>query len=326
MLRGRGRCGGCVARTHRAIFGFVRNFRALLGTCNARLLGADLTRVPAHRRSRKKGWRRGLCWRRTRGRGVFEFLDRDGYLLVAPIHQHQHKLREDLTIEHRSPALGGLHAALLPRQLGPQFVVRLVFVAKAAHQSPATPADLQRVERRFLNLGRLHAHWLEHLEELFTAAVLAAAFIVGGQAGLIACPDLSQLDPRMVDGGKLGDQLAEVDTVFTGEVERDLVAAQDRFGIHNLHIEVHPLRDSAGLARHLRPGSVDSGLLVQVFGGGDAEHLPLHAEEGVVAAARVLDVFEHLLARHALGAPGVRAGAGEHLAQFGAAMRLDDHF
>jgi hypothetical protein len=65
-------------------------------------------------------------------------------------------------------------------------------------------------------------------------------------------------------------------------------------------------------------------LPVHVLDGRDAQGFAFGVE-GVVLAAGVLDVVEHLLSGDALGAAGVGARAGEHLADLGAAMGADDN-
>ena len=83
-----------------------------------------------------------------------------------------------------------------------------------------------------------HGDWFEDFEELFAAALLAAFFVVCDEASFVTCADLSHFDTAVAIGCEFFDEVAEVDTVFSGEVEDDTVAAEEDFGVDDFHFKI----------------------------------------------------------------------------------------
>jgi hypothetical protein len=235
------------------------------------------------------------------------------------------ELGEDLGIDDDAVAVGGADAFLAVGEAFSEFLVGFVFVAEAAHEAAAAAGDFEGVEGGLLGLGGLHADGLQDLEEVFAAAVLPALFVVGGEAGLVAGADVLEVEFAAEVVLEAACEEGDVDAVF-GEVEDgEAFAAQDGLNIHDFEWEAGLVGDASGFELEPVAGLFDLGLGVEVFEGGDAEDAAL-GEEGVVLAAGVFDVAEHLLAGDGLGATGVGAGGGEHLGEFGAAMGFDDEF
>jgi hypothetical protein len=305
----------------RGVCGRALRGRAVVGAGRAGRVGARAAACIAG--FGDGAWRRG-----GGGAGLGEFFDGDRDVFVravgvAVVEADKDELGQDLRVDDGAVAFGGADAGLLAGEALGEFFVGLVFVAEAAHEPAAAAADLEGIERGLLHLGGLHGDGLQDLEEVLAAAVLAAAFVVGGEACFVAGADLAELDAGAELGREGADEVAEVDAVFGEVVEGEAFAAQEGLGVDDLHREGVGLGDLAGAHLELVPGLLDGGLLVEVFAGGDAEDAAFGGE-GVVAPAGVLDVLEHLLAGDALGAGGVRAGAGEHLADLGPAVGADD--
>ena len=118
--------------------------------------------------------------------------------------------------------------------------VGLVFVAQTALQPPATAGDLRRVERGLLQLRHPHGN-RGHLHQMRVAAHRAAAIaVVGQQFRFIAHADLPHLDPRLELAGQQSDQLAKIDPAFGQIVDHDPFAAEDMFGVDQLHLQAEP--------------------------------------------------------------------------------------
>ena len=205
-----------------------------------------------------------------------------------------------------------------------EIVVGLVLVPEAAHQTPAPARDLQGIERRLLDLRGTHRDRLEDLEEVLAAAVLTALLVVGDQSRLVPATDLPHLDPGSEFRGEVLEQESEVDPVLAHVVDRELFLAEDRFDVHDLHVEGvvldHPLDDLDLLHR----GRLDRGPVVEILDRRHPEDASVGSER-IVLAARGLDVVEHLRPRDRLAAAGVRAGRGQHLDQFGPSVGLRHH-
>lgn len=152
---------------------------------------------------------------------------------------------------------------------------------------------------------------------------MAAAFVIGSDAGFVASANLFEVDAAAEVIGERVEEFADVDAFFGKIEEGEDFAAQDGFGVDDFEIAVDALRDSAGVHLEGVTGLLERGLGVHVFARGDAEGAAF-GKEWVVAATGVADVPEHVFAGDALAATGVAAGAGEHLADFGAAMGADD--
>ena len=79
----------------------------------------------------------------------------------------------------------------------------------------------------FWTLAEPHGDGGEDFEELFAAAVLAAFFIVGDEAGFIAGADLAEFDAGVEFVGEVADHVAEIDALLGGEIEEDAFAAEE---------------------------------------------------------------------------------------------------
>src|SRR5262249_60620047 len=67
---------------------------------------------------------------------------------------------------------------------------------------------------------------------------LAAIAVVGLELGLVAHPDLPQLDPGLKLAGQVFDQLAEVHALLGQEVEDDPLAAEQVLDVYQLHLQL----------------------------------------------------------------------------------------
>ena len=93
----------------------------------------------------------------------------------------------------------------------------MVFVAQATHEAPAATGDLQRSERRLLDLRRAHRDRRENLQEVFAAAVLAAALVVGDESSFVARANVTHLDAALGGARKFLCEIAEINA-FVGPV------------------------------------------------------------------------------------------------------------
>jgi len=123
------------------------------------------------------------------------------------------ELGEDLCVDDGADAVGGSDFRAAVGELFFQFLIGGIFVAQAAHESAASAGDFERVQSGFLCFGRSHGDGFEHFQKLFAAAVLATAFIVGDEFGLIPGADLSHFDTCGVFLGQNADHFSEIDTV-----------------------------------------------------------------------------------------------------------------
>lgn len=144
---------------------------------------------------------KALCGRRGRDlvHGLGEILNWNGDIYIfaiwpGEVQAHERQLSQDLRIKDGAITLGRADAGLLAWEVLFKIFVGLIFVAETAHEPAATSADFERIERGLLGLGALHGDGLEDLEEVFAAAILAAAFVVCGEASFIASADVAQLD------------------------------------------------------------------------------------------------------------------------------------
>src|SRR5947208_1546626 len=115
--------------------------------------------------------------------------------LVAAIDPDGHGLAEHIHRQHAlEPHRGAQHSPLLGEPLA-RLHVEVVLVAEAAQQPPAPAGDLRRVERQVLILGERQAHRPQLGEPARAAVLPAAAADAVEPLGLVARPDLAQLDP-----------------------------------------------------------------------------------------------------------------------------------
>ena len=237
--------------------------------------------------------------------GIHQILDRNRDLsaeaTVGRIKLDEHKLHQNLRVDHDAGALGRADARLVLRKPLAQLLVGRVLVAQAAHEAAAAARDLQGVERRLLDLRRLHRNRLEHLEEVLAAAVLAAALVVGHEPRLVARADLAHLDAAAVFPRERLRNLAEVDALVGQVVDEKQRLVERQLEVDDLRGESQRRRDLAHAAEFTARLVGARGGAVQVFDRRDAQDLAVRLER-ILAAARVLDVVQHLRARDALAA------------------------
>ena len=82
-----------------------------------------------------------------------------------------------------------------------------------------------------LQLGVAHGHGLQDFQEVLAAAVLTTLLIIGLDAGLVPCTNLSHLDLGPDGLPRSGSSGSEIDEIFAGVIERDEFAAKDGFRI-----------------------------------------------------------------------------------------------
>lgn len=211
------------------------------------------------------------------------------------IEADEDELGEDLAIDDEAIAFGCTDSGFFAGEALGKVFVGLIFVAEAAHEAAAATGDFERVEGCLLDLGAFHAHGFEHFEEVFAAAILAAALVVGGDAGFIARADLVHFDAGVIATTKATDDFAEIDAFFREVVEGDAFVAEDRLCFHDFHWKLKFFDDGLGVNPHLVFFLFECGLLFHVAGVGDAVGFAFR-EEWVVFAAGVLDVLEHVFA------------------------------
>jgi len=229
--------------------------------------------------------------------GTVEFqnlVHRNGFAF-AVIVLTPHDLCENLAVDDPGIALVGADAGVAMGQFLAKFFIKLVFVAEAAHESPASSGDLGGIERRLLNLGGTHGNGSKRLEELFAAAMLAALFVVGDETGFIAGADLAELDAGVEFVSKVTDEAAEIDALFGGEVEEDAFAAEDVFDVDDFHGQAVAIDQFAREIDVFAFVLVELGLLGKVLDGGDTQDTT-GVGERIVLAAGFIDVVDELVA------------------------------
>src|SRR5262249_49864557 len=118
------------------------------------------------------------------------------------------------------------------------------------------------------------------------AAEGAAARAAAVEAlGLVAHPDLAQLDPAPEAGGEVLDELAEVDPMLGREVEGDPVAGERHLDLGQVHLEVAGLDPLATMLERGRLEHAIVVVLVEVLLLGLADDLARHV-------ARTLELDE----------------------------------
>src|SRR5262245_39631181 len=95
------------------------------------------------------------------------------------------------------------------------------FVTQTALQPPAQPRQFRRVEAQVLLLSHLDRDRLERMEKRGAAERPPARAVAAEHFGLVADAHLPHLDPRAQLGRQLADELAEIDTPLSREVEDD---------------------------------------------------------------------------------------------------------
>ena len=216
------------------------------------------------------------------------------------IKAHQHQLHQDLGVNHRARAFTGTNATLILGQPLLEFVVGLIFVAEAAHQAPATTADLQWIKRCLLRLCALHTDRHQDLQEILAAAVLSALLVISGETSFVSSTDLMHFHTRAEATRQRWHQLAEVHALFTQVVHGDMFATKDGLHFHDLHRESHGLRLSTNSLQfsvheavaHGRPG-------IHVFHCCHTQDAAIGVER-VILAARIVHIFKHFVTTDAL--------------------------
>ena len=180
------------------------------------------------------------------------------------VEAHEYELCQDLAIDDEAVAFGCSDSRFFAGEAFGEVFVGLIFVAEAAHEAAAATGDFEWVEGCLLDLGAFHAHGFEHFEEIFAAAVLAAAFVVGGDAGFIACADLVHFDAGVIAATEAADNFAEIDAFFGEVVEGDAFVSENRFGLDDLHRKLKFFDDGLGVDPHLVFFLFEGGLFVHV--------------------------------------------------------------
>lgn len=125
-------------------------------------------------------------------------------------------------------------------ELGHFFIrlaVILVFIAEAAHQPAAQPADLARVERKPLHLRHFDGDFAEVRHCPGAAAFPAAGRDAAQKPRFVARADLPQFDAAVKGAGKVAHQFAEVDAVLRREEKEHFVPVEGEFAVDDLHRE-----------------------------------------------------------------------------------------
>src|SRR5262249_36108214 len=131
-------------------------------------------------------------------------------VLGALVVTHPHHFLVELGArdgDHAAPGAEG--AAHRGNALGAVAVLHQL-VGEAAHQPPACARDLAGVERELLFLGHLERDRVELLEPGGAAERTPARAAAVQALGLVAYPDLAQLDARVEFRRQVLDQVAEV--------------------------------------------------------------------------------------------------------------------
>ena len=256
--------------------------------------------------------------------GIAEFLNRHRDLSPVFLQLDEDELNENLAVQHDAGAFRGPDPRLPMRQPFLEIVVGLVLVAKTAHQSAASPRDLQRIECRLLHLRGPHRNGFQHLEEILATTMLAAFFVVCDQSGFISSSDLAHLDSSTELTGQALEKGSEIDSILAHVIDGQLFFTQDRLHVDDFHVECMFLNEGANDLDLLEGERFQGGPLIQVLNGRDPEN-PSIGPEGVVLSARRLDVVEHLGSSDRLATARIRAGRGEHLDEFSTSMRPSNH-
>ena len=133
---------------------------------------------------------------------------------------------------------------------------------------------------------------------MLAAAAAATPFVIRDQAGFVAGADLAHLDPRAIFRRELANQIAEVHSLFCGEVEHESLAAEEVFDGDEFHREFHFAKFFAAefacfLGRAFQVAIVDFVLVIR-----QSQHAPV-AAEGIFA--RLFEIGLELIARPRAG-------------------------
>ena len=189
-------------------------------------------------------------------------------MLLAP---EKDPLAEDVHRHDLLHADRGPHALPLAGESLAGLDVELVLVLEAAEQPPATARDLRGVEREVLVLGEREID-RPQLGEPGGAAVLPATAPDAGEAGgLVADPDLPQLDAGAEERGEIADQCPEIDPLLGGEVDGELVPVPLPLGVAHLHHEPVVADPLDHLPADLLLGAAAFLVAADVVGGGAAD-------------------------------------------------------
>ena len=167
-----------------------------------------------------------------------------------------------------------------------------------------------------LVLGEGEAHGVELAKPGGAAVLAAAAPDAGEPGGLIADPDLAELDAGAKMACEVADERAEVDPLLGGEVDGELVAVPLPLGIAHFHPEVVPLDPLHHRATGVLLLLAELVVLADLVLRGPAHHLGLGVGlGGVVGAAAGGTAAAALLGgglSGALDAAEVEAAIGLH--------------
>ena len=132
----------------------------------------------------------------------------------------EHILADDLSLTSTGDdVLAHLGEILLQLQISRELI------GQTTHQTAANPGDLCRVEGQVLLLGHFYGDQVETIHELGTTKLPSATTDTTDHLGLIPHPDLAHLNPHSEFGGQIFDELSEIDSLFSREVEEGFGAA-----------------------------------------------------------------------------------------------------
>jgi hypothetical protein len=110
-----------------------------------------------------------------------------------------------------------------------------VFIAHAAHQTTAKAGYFRRVECQVLFFDHADAYWCKPIEPV----TATAGFPTGSQSfdnlGFVTDSYLSQLDASPKFSGKVPDESSEIDSLLSGEVEKQLFSIEEKFHVDQFH-------------------------------------------------------------------------------------------
>ena len=156
-------------------------------------------------------------------------------LPVAPAQAHPPG--EHVEVGHPELLPVVAHAGVHRGQRGTGLVVHVELVGEAAEQASAVARDLHRVQREVLLLGHLDRHGAQAVGDRVAAEGPAAHAHPAHHPGLVAHPDLAQLDAHLEGRDQVAHQVAEVDALLGREEEQDLLLVQEVVRAHQLHVE-----------------------------------------------------------------------------------------
>ena len=232
--------------------------------------------------------------------GIFAHVE----AVVRRADAHLDHLLDGVDLGDHAHAVGGHDVLAHPGNALERLLIGVLLVLQAAHQPAAQAGNLGGVQREVLLLGHLDGHGLEVAQERAAADGPAAGAESAQHLRLVAHADLAQLDAHFEHRGQILHQLAEVHAAVGCEIEDDLGVVEGVLHADQLHLQLVPghlfLADAEGLLFAAGVVLRAANVLLR----GDAHDLFQRRDDLLVAD---------------------RARAGDDLAEFHAARRLDDH-